>query len=95
MERNAFNHVGLVVENLNELHRRMTEAGLDLPKGIQRHPDGNCLMVQAPDRVLLELFEPNRQKLTPRLAAWFEMEPSGTRTAQQRTEAGSPHDSRE
>jgi len=73
LERNAFNHIGLLVENLDELYRRMTEAGLELPKGIQRYPDGNYLMVQAPDRVLLELFEPNRQTLTPRLAAWFEM----------------------
>lgn len=72
LERNAFNHIGLVVENLDELHRRMTDAGLELPKGIQRHPDGNYLMVQAPDRVLLELFEPNREMLTLRLAAWFE-----------------------
>jgi catechol 2,3-dioxygenase-like lactoylglutathione lyase family enzyme len=72
-ERNAFNHIGLVVENLDELHRRMTDAGLELPKGIQRYPEGNYLMVQAPDRVLLELFEPNREMLTPRLAAWFEM----------------------
>jgi hypothetical protein len=29
---------------------------------------------QAPDRVLLELFEPNREMLTPKLAAWFELD---------------------
>ena len=73
-ERNAFNHLGLVVENLEEMHRRMTEAGLELPKGIQRYPDGSYLMVEAPDRVLLELFEPNREALSPKLAAWFELQ---------------------
>ena len=73
LERNAFNHIGLVVEDLETNSTDLTDAGLELPKGIQRHPDGNYLMVQAPDRVLLELFQPNREMLTLRLAAWFEM----------------------
>jgi hypothetical protein len=44
-------------EELDALAAAMTNAGIELPKGVQRFPDGNYLMVQAPDRVLLELFE--------------------------------------
>ena len=70
-ERNAVNHIGLVVEGLDALAAAMAEAGIELPKGVQRFPDGNYLMVQAPDQVLLELFEPNWQTVSPKMQAWF------------------------
>lgn len=44
-----------------------------LPKGVHRFADGNSLMVEAPDRVLIELFEPKRDAISPRLRAWFEV----------------------
>lgn len=72
-ERNAVNHVGLVIDGLDALAEAMHEAGVHLPKGIQRFPDGNYLMVEAPDRVLLELFEPNLDAVSPRMRAWFEV----------------------
>ncbi|MFV0525481.1 MAG: VOC family protein [Acidimicrobiales bacterium] len=72
-ERNAVNHVGLVVEGLDHLAEAMAEAGVPLPKGVQRFPDGNYLMVEAPDRVLLELFEPNRDAISPKIRAWFDL----------------------
>ncbi|MFV0306909.1 MAG: VOC family protein [Desertimonas sp.] len=72
-ERNAVNHVGLVVRGLDELADAMIREGVDLPKGVQRFPDGNYLMVEAPDRVLLELFEPNWETSSPRMTAWFDV----------------------
>jgi catechol 2,3-dioxygenase-like lactoylglutathione lyase family enzyme len=72
-ERNAFNHLGFAVEGLDALFDEMHAAGVALPKGVQRFPDGNYLMVEAPDRVLLELFEPNRESISPRIDAWFEI----------------------
>ena len=72
-ERNAINHIGLVVEGLDTLADAMADAGIELPKGVQRFPDGNYLMVQAPDRVLLELFEPNRETTSSRMQAWFDL----------------------
>lgn len=73
-ERNAINHIGLVVHGLDALADAMEAAGVDLPKGVQRFPDGNYLMVEAPDRVLLELFEPNWETSSAKMAAWFEAE---------------------
>jgi len=72
-ERNALNHVGLVIERLDELADAMAAAGVPLPKGVQRYPDGNYLMVEAPDRVLLELFEPNWKTVSTKMRAWFEL----------------------
>ena len=71
-ERNAINHIGLVVRGLDDLATAMAGAGVELPKGVQRFPDGNYLMVQAPDRVLLELFEPNWETTSPEMRAWFD-----------------------
>jgi catechol 2,3-dioxygenase-like lactoylglutathione lyase family enzyme len=70
-ERNAVNHLGFVIENLDALYDAMVAEGVGLPKGIQRYADGNYLMVEAPDRVLLELFEPNRSAISPRIDSWF------------------------
>lgn len=71
--RNALNHVGLAVEGLDALAEAMANEGVDLPKGVQRFPDGNYLMVQAPDHVLLELFEPNWETSSPKMKAWFDL----------------------
>lgn len=72
-ERNAVNHIGLAIKGLDALAVAMEEAGVELPKGVQRFPDGNYLMVQAPDGVLLELFEPNWETSTPKMLAWFDL----------------------
>lgn len=72
-DRNAINHVGLVVRGLDALAEAMLAEGVHLPKGVQRFPDGNYLMVEAPDRVLLELFEPNWETTSPRMRVWFEV----------------------
>jgi len=77
-ERNAINHIGLVVKGLDALAVAMEVSGVEPPKGVQRFPDGNCLTVQAPDRVLLELFEPNWDTCQPedaRLVRCCEMRP--------------------
>ena len=71
--RNALNHVGIVVEGVDALAQAMAAAGVHLPKGVQRFPDGAYLMVEAPDRVLLELFEPNWESTSPRMRAWFDL----------------------
>ena len=65
--------MGLVIDGLDSPAEAMTAAGVSLPKGIQRFPDGNYLMVEAPDRVLLELFEPNVGAVSPRMRAWFDV----------------------
>ena len=64
--KNTFHHLGIQVDDLDELYLRMKEEGFPLPQPVKRFPEGGAyLMVKAPDDVLLELFEtppPERKK---------------------------------
>lgn len=57
--RGSVHHLGFQVVGLEDLHRRMTEAGLDMgPNPNIREANGSkYFMFMAPDNVLLELFE--------------------------------------
>lgn len=61
-QRNAVHHLGIQVVGLDELHARMLAEKLPLRNPIRRHGGGGYLMVEAPDGVLLELFEPGPQR---------------------------------
>ena len=56
--RNAVHHLGIQVVGLQELYDRMCAEHLPLRNPIRQHDGGGYLMVEAPDGVLLELFEP-------------------------------------
>lgn len=56
--RNAVHHLGIQAAGLRDLYQRMLEGGLDIPKGIRESDGGGYFMLEAPDRVLLEIFEP-------------------------------------
>jgi catechol 2,3-dioxygenase-like lactoylglutathione lyase family enzyme len=59
--RNAVHHLGMQVVGLDELHDRMVAAGL-VPNPIRRSGGSGYFMLQAPDGVLLELFEPGAHR---------------------------------
>ena len=67
MRKNAVHHLGMQVVGLDELYARMKREGLELPNPIRRfgsRPDsGGYFMLQAPDNVLLEVFEPGISKV--------------------------------
>ncbi|MFQ1062509.1 VOC family protein [Bordetella trematum] len=56
--RNAFHHLGIQVGGLDALYERMRAGGVVLPQAVKRSAQGAYLMVQAPDGVLIEVFEP-------------------------------------
>jgi len=60
--RNAVHHLGFQVVGLADLHQRMRSAGLYIPTGIRAVDGGGYFMVEAPDHVLLEVFEPGPQR---------------------------------
>lgn len=55
--RNAVHHLGFQVDDLADLAARMTNAGLELRSTVRELPELDYLMLEAPDGVLLELFE--------------------------------------
>ena len=50
---------------------RMREGGVMLRSAIRRHPEGSYLMLEAPDGVLLELFEPDPAGLPEAAVRYF------------------------
>lgn len=56
--RNAVHHLGFQVVGRQDRYDRMTAEGLDLRKPIRSRGGSNYFMAEAPDGVLLELFEP-------------------------------------
>lgn len=56
--RNAVHHLGIQIVGLEDLYERMKLAGIPLRNPIRPIDGGGYFMVEAPDNVLLELFEP-------------------------------------
>jgi catechol 2,3-dioxygenase-like lactoylglutathione lyase family enzyme len=69
--RNAVHHLGIRVRGLESLIARMRDGGVALRSGIHRHLEGNYLMLEAPDGVLLELFEPDPAGLPEAAVQYF------------------------
>ena len=47
---------------MTDLYERMLRAGLKLPNPIRSNDGGGYFLLEAPDRVLLELFEPGPRR---------------------------------
>jgi catechol 2,3-dioxygenase-like lactoylglutathione lyase family enzyme len=59
-------HLGIETDELDALTTRLRAAGVSVT-GIRRHPEGDYAMAQAPDGLLLELFQPHAAHLDPAL----------------------------
>lgn len=68
--RNAIHHIGIQVVGLADLYERMARAGLPLRNSIRPSDGGGYFMLEAPDGVLLELFEPGPQR-TPDVLRYY------------------------
>ncbi|MGY9084112.1 MAG: VOC family protein [Acidimicrobiales bacterium] len=55
--KNAVHHLGFQVDDLADLAARMSAAGFELRSPIRELPELDYLMIEAPDGVLLEVFE--------------------------------------
>ncbi len=72
--KNAIHHLGMQVVGLEELYARMQAAGLHIPNPIRDlGGGGGYFMLEAPDNVLLEVFEPGISKYA-RVRAYYGFE---------------------
>ncbi len=55
--RGAIHHLGIKVDNLRDVWRRLQEQGVSSPHGLREHSTWRYVMISAPDDLLLELFE--------------------------------------
>jgi catechol 2,3-dioxygenase-like lactoylglutathione lyase family enzyme len=68
-QRGPINHLGMCVEDLDECVAELAAAGFT-PRPIRDTGAGRYAMVEAPDGVLLELFEPP-PGLDPKMREYF------------------------
>ena len=64
LARNAIHHIGIQVVGLQQQYDRMQAGGMALPNPIRWMDEagsGGYFMVQAPDQVLIEVFEPGAE----------------------------------
>ncbi len=74
--KGAVHHVGIRSDDLRALHERLVEQGVRFRSDIREFGSWRYIMCEAPDQVLLELFEVDRDALEPQLAAYFLDPPS-------------------
>jgi len=55
--RNAVHHIGVRVPDLRTAWARLQAAGVTSPRGLREHDGLRYVMVEAPDGILVELFE--------------------------------------
>lgn len=70
LHRNAVHHLGMQVVGLQDLYDRMKAAGVHLPNPIRRSKGGGYFMLEAPDQVLIEAFEPGAER-DPNVLAYY------------------------
>lgn len=59
-------HLGIETDELESLVGRLRAAEISVTD-IRRHPEGDYAMAQAPDGLLLELFQPHASAMTPEI----------------------------
>jgi len=69
--RGPVHHLGMQVENLEELVEKMKAAGVPFRKPIADFGFWKYVMAPAPDGVLLELFEIDVMQIPPELRDYF------------------------
>lgn len=69
--RGAVHHVGIRSDDLRALHARLVAQGVAFRSEIREFGAWRYIMCAAPDNVLLELFEVERDGLEPELASYF------------------------
>jgi catechol 2,3-dioxygenase-like lactoylglutathione lyase family enzyme len=69
--RNAFHHLGIQTDDLEALVAEMNAGGVEFRKPITYTDDLSYVMVEAPDGVLLELFQADADDHSGGTSRWF------------------------
>ena len=71
-DRGPVHHLGIQTNDLERLVRRMAGAGVHFRKPITVGEGFRYVMTEAPDGILLELFETDNTSMPPAAAGWFD-----------------------
>lgn len=70
IERSTVHHLGLQTDELDTVAERLHAMGVSVTD-IRHQPIARYVMAEGPDRLLLEIFQPDTQALPPALRAYF------------------------
>ena len=70
--RGSIHHFGIQTDDIEGIVKRLGSAGIPLRKGVTDFGFWRYIMVPAPDDILVELFEVDRDKVPPDLKDYFE-----------------------
>jgi catechol 2,3-dioxygenase-like lactoylglutathione lyase family enzyme len=69
-ERSTVHHLGIQTDELETVVERLRAMGVSVT-GIRHEPTARYAMAEGPDRLLLEIFQPDPAALPPELRAYF------------------------
>lgn len=70
--RGSIHHFGIQTDNLDEGYARLHAMGVPFTKGITDLGYMKYIMVPAPDKILIEYFEVDKESIPPELSDYFE-----------------------
>jgi len=70
--RGSIHHFGIQTDDIRGVVRRMSSKGVEFKKGITDFGFWKYIMVPAPDDILIELFEVDKNTIPPQLSNYFE-----------------------
>jgi catechol 2,3-dioxygenase-like lactoylglutathione lyase family enzyme len=70
--RGSIHHFGIQTDNLEERYTRLQDMGVPFTKGITDLGYMKYVMVPAPDNILIEYFEVDKESIPPELSDYFE-----------------------
>jgi catechol 2,3-dioxygenase-like lactoylglutathione lyase family enzyme len=70
--RGSIHHFGIQTDNLDEGYARLHAMGVPFTKGITDLGYMKYIMVPAPDNILIEYFEVDKESIPPELSDYFE-----------------------
>ncbi|MEW1848324.1 VOC family protein [Nonomuraea angiospora] len=68
--RSAVHHLGIQTDELETVVERLRAMGVSVTE-IRREPTARYAMAEGPDRLLLEIFQPDPEALPPELRTYF------------------------
>ena len=74
--RGSIHHFGIQTDNLEEDYARLAAMGVQFTKGVTDRGYWKYVMAPAPDDILIEYFQVDREKIPPELRDYFEQQPA-------------------
>lgn len=70
--KGGIHHFGIQSDDIEGVVKRINDRGLELKKDVKDFGVWSYIMIPAPDDILIEVFQVNRERMPPELSDYFE-----------------------